>query len=149
VRNLSKVLLAGQRADGGWGRTRTCRATLTPQDNLYMRSMRPGCSRRMAHMAGCATAIDAARGWVMACEQPRAQVSAYFQSGFPHDHDQWISSAATGWATMGLAVGRLIAGQVLPPNSRGYGATARISIHIDSLRSGDFREREYYLSKSL
>jgi hypothetical protein len=28
----------------------------------------------------------------------------YFQSGFPHDHDQWISSSATGWASMALAL---------------------------------------------
>jgi hypothetical protein len=27
----------------------------------------------------------------------------YFQSGFPHDHDQWISAAGTAWAAMALA----------------------------------------------
>ena len=27
----------------------------------------------------------------------------YFQSGFPFDHGQWISAAATAWAVMGLA----------------------------------------------
>jgi len=27
----------------------------------------------------------------------------YFQSGFPHNHDQWISAAGTAWAAMGLA----------------------------------------------
>ena len=27
----------------------------------------------------------------------------YFQSGFPYEHDQWISSTATGWAVMALA----------------------------------------------
>ena len=26
-----------------------------------------------------------------------------FQGGFPHDHDQWISSTATAYAVMGLA----------------------------------------------
>ncbi len=26
----------------------------------------------------------------------------YFESGFPHGHDQWISAAGTGWATMAL-----------------------------------------------
>jgi hypothetical protein len=24
----------------------------------------------------------------------------YFESGFPHGHDQWISAAATNWAVM-------------------------------------------------
>ena len=26
----------------------------------------------------------------------------YFESGFPHGDDQWISAAATGWATLAL-----------------------------------------------
>src|SRR5262249_10631852 len=28
----------------------------------------------------------------------------YYESGFPHEKDQFISSAATGWATAALAV---------------------------------------------
>jgi hypothetical protein len=28
----------------------------------------------------------------------------YFESGFPHGHDQWISAAATAWATMALTL---------------------------------------------
>ena len=27
-----------------------------------------------------------------------------FESGFPHEHDQWISAAATVWAGLGLSV---------------------------------------------
>jgi hypothetical protein len=30
-------------------------------------------------------------------------IQAYFESGFPHRTDQWISAAATGWATIALA----------------------------------------------
>ena len=30
-------------------------------------------------------------------------IQAYFESGFPHRADQWISAAATGWATAALA----------------------------------------------
>ena len=26
----------------------------------------------------------------------------YFESGFPHGHDQWISMAATAWSSMAL-----------------------------------------------
>lgn len=26
----------------------------------------------------------------------------YMESGFPHGHNQWISSAATAWATMAI-----------------------------------------------
>ena len=28
----------------------------------------------------------------------------YFESGFPHGHDQWISAAGTAWATMALTI---------------------------------------------
>ena len=29
-------------------------------------------------------------------------IQPYFESGFPYEHDQWISAAATGWACMAL-----------------------------------------------
>ena len=29
-------------------------------------------------------------------------IQPYFDAGFPHGHDQWISTAATSWATMAL-----------------------------------------------
>jgi squalene cyclase len=28
----------------------------------------------------------------------------YFDGGFPYEHDQWISSMATGWATAALTL---------------------------------------------
>ena len=39
--------------------------------------------------------------WHVASRAPKFQ--PYFQSGFPHDHDQWISTSATAWATMALS----------------------------------------------
>jgi hypothetical protein len=29
----------------------------------------------------------------------------YFESGFPYGHDQWISAAATAWASMAISAG--------------------------------------------
>ena len=29
-------------------------------------------------------------------------IQAYFESGFPHGHDQWISQSGTAWAVMAL-----------------------------------------------
>jgi len=29
----------------------------------------------------------------------------YFESGFPHGQDQWISAMATGWAAAALSTG--------------------------------------------
>jgi hypothetical protein len=39
--------------------------------------------------------------WHVPSRAPKVQ--PYFQSGFPHDHDQWISTAATAWAVTALA----------------------------------------------
>ena len=39
--------------------------------------------------------------WHVISRAPKFQ--PYFQSGFPYDHDQWISMAGTAWATMALA----------------------------------------------
>ena len=39
--------------------------------------------------------------WHVASRAPKFQ--PYFQSGFPHDHDQWISSAATAWGAIALS----------------------------------------------
>ena len=33
-----------------------------------------------------------------------AKFQPYFDGGFPYEHDQWISSMATGWATAALAL---------------------------------------------
>jgi hypothetical protein len=32
------------------------------------------------------------------------KIQPYFESGFPHGHDQWISQSGTAWAAMALAV---------------------------------------------
>jgi hypothetical protein len=39
--------------------------------------------------------------WYVRSRVPKFQ--PYFQSGFPFDHDQWISSTATSYAVMALA----------------------------------------------
>jgi ankyrin repeat protein len=39
--------------------------------------------------------------WHVRSRSPKFQ--PYFQSGFPHDHDQWISAAATAYAVMAIA----------------------------------------------
>jgi hypothetical protein len=39
--------------------------------------------------------------WYVPSRSPKFQ--PYFQSGFPYNHDQWISSAATAWAAVALA----------------------------------------------
>lgn len=38
--------------------------------------------------------------WFQSSRAPKFQ--PYFESGFPHGHNQWISAAATSWAILGL-----------------------------------------------
>jgi squalene cyclase len=39
--------------------------------------------------------------WYVASRAPKVQ--PYFQSGFPYDHDQWISTATTAFAVTALS----------------------------------------------
>jgi len=78
VRNLSKVCWPGSAPTADGGRTRTAERRLrhrtisicAPCGRVAVAGWRIWPGRALL-------AIDAARGWVMACEQPRAQVSAY------------------------------------------------------------------------
>jgi hypothetical protein len=40
--------------------------------------------------------------WHVRSRSPKVQ--PYFESGFPHGHDQWISAAASAWAAMALTL---------------------------------------------
>jgi ankyrin repeat protein len=107
VRKSAAALLALRREDGGWGQlpTRGTDAYATGEA-LYALSE-----------SGALAAADAAYGRGVAyvlrtqCEDgswfvpTRAMsVQPYFQSGFPHGRSQFISCAATCWATMALTL---------------------------------------------
>ena len=49
----------------------------------------------------CAAACDGS--WRIKSRAVKFQ--PYFQSGFPYDHDQWISTSGSAWATAALALG--------------------------------------------
>ena len=100
-----KELVAIERSDGGWGQTpglpSDAYATgqvlyalhelgIPPSDAPYRRGA--GYLMRTQLEDGSWHVKTRAAGF-----QP------YFQSGFPHGHDQWISSAGTAWAAMALA----------------------------------------------
>lgn len=104
----AKDLLAEQRADGGWA----------PNRNLASDAFATGESLWALRECGLIQPDDPAykRGveyllktqaadgsWHVASRAPKFQ--PYFQSGFPYEHDQWISSAATAWATMAISAG--------------------------------------------
>jgi ankyrin repeat protein len=106
LRAAGRALIAAQRPDGGWGGNRHLASDafatgeslwalrqagiLTPSDTVYQRGVK--FLLRTQWPDG---------SWYVRSRAPKFQ--PYFQSGFPFDHDQWISASATGWAVMALA----------------------------------------------
>jgi ankyrin repeat protein len=99
-----KKLMALQRADGGWAQTPhlSSDAYATGQVMYTMHELGVSAGEQ-AYRRGVAYLLKtqlADGSWHVASRAAKFQ--PYFQSGFPHDHDQWISSSATAWATMAL-----------------------------------------------
>ena len=103
---LAKTLIAAQRVDGGWG----------PNPSLGSDAYATGEALWALYESGVLKPTDAVYrkgvkylletqwedgSWYVRSRSPKFQ--PYFQSGFPHEHDQWVSSAATSWAVRALA----------------------------------------------
>jgi ankyrin repeat protein len=102
LRSMARDVMAEQRPDGGWAQTRYLASDayatgqtlyalhetkmLSVSDPVYQRGV--AYLLRTQHEDG---------SWYVKSRAPKFQ--PYFQSGFPYDHDQWISQMATGWAT--------------------------------------------------
>ncbi|HEV8037632.1 MAG TPA: ankyrin repeat domain-containing protein [Bryobacteraceae bacterium] len=100
-----KKLIALQRADGGWGQTADLASdayatgsVLYTIHELGVASNDPAYRRGVTYLLR--TQLEDG-SWHVASRAPKFQ--PYFQSGFPHDHDQWISAAATAWGAMALS----------------------------------------------
>jgi ankyrin repeat protein len=97
-------LISKQRADGGWAQT----------DNLAPDAYATGEALWALHESGVAPSDPVFRrgaDFLLRTQQQAGEwhvvtralaFQPYFQSGFPHDHDQWISQAGTAMATIAL-----------------------------------------------
>jgi ankyrin repeat protein len=99
-----KKLISLQRADGGWAQTPdlTSDAYATGQVLHTIHELGVPATNQV-YRQGVAYLLRTQLpdgSWHVASRAPKFQ--PYFQGGFPHDHDQWISSSATAWATMAL-----------------------------------------------
>jgi ankyrin repeat protein len=100
-----KNLIALQRADGGWPQTPELASdaygTATVLYTLHELGVP---SSDAAYQRGVNYLLRTQLpdgSWHVKSRAPKFQ--PYFQSGFPHDHDQWISSAATAWSAIALS----------------------------------------------
>jgi squalene cyclase len=101
----ARQLLAVQQADGGWAQlpamTSDAYATgeaLVALQHAGIGMDTPAFRRGVEFLLR--TQLDDGSWYVQSRAMP---IQAYFESGFPHRADQWISAAATAWATTALA----------------------------------------------
>ncbi len=99
-------LLAKQGEHGGWSQTDAMQpdayATGTVLTALREAGQLP--SDHPAVVAGCRYLLDSQLedgSWHVVTRA--SPIQTYYESGFPHDVDQFISITATGWATLALA----------------------------------------------
>jgi hypothetical protein len=107
-----RKLLALQRADGGWAQTPWLASDAYATGQVLY-------AVREAGVPASDTAVQRGVAYLLRTQgqdgtwyvKSRAmKIQPYFESGFPHGHDQWISQAAAAWAVMGLAATAPIAG---------------------------------------
>ena len=107
IQSAARALIAEQRPDGGWAQTSTLasdayatgQALSALQESGAMRASDPVCVRASQFLLK--TQLSDGSWYVRHRAVP---LQPYFESDFPHGHDQWISAAATGWATQALAM---------------------------------------------
>jgi hypothetical protein len=107
LQKIAQGLLAQQREDGGWGQHST----------MASDAYATGQALVALHQAGGLSVADPAyqRGIIYllngqaadgswAVKSRTLPLQKYFESGFPYGENQWISAAASSWATMALAL---------------------------------------------
>ena len=115
IRRAAQELLQSQRADGGWAQL----------PELETDAYATGAALVALHQAGGLATDDAAYrkglGYLIAGQiedgswhvRTRSKpIQTYYESGYPHGEDQFISISAAGWATTALVL-------ALPPDVRG------------------------------
>jgi mono/diheme cytochrome c family protein len=100
-------LIATQQRDGGWAQLETMAsdAYATGEALVALRESHAAAPSDRAYRKGIEfllrTQIDDG-SWIV--ETRAVPIQAYFESGFPYGVNQWISAAATAWATTALAL---------------------------------------------
>jgi ankyrin repeat protein len=107
IQRQTQALMDEQRPDGGWSQNpylgsdayATGQALYALNQGGGLDSNDPVYRRGVAYLLRTQHADGS---WHVKSRAVKFQ--PYFQSGFPYDHDQWISAQATGWASMALSL---------------------------------------------
>jgi squalene cyclase len=113
IEAASKELLARQRPDGGWAQLDSGEPATALESDAYA----TGTALLALHDAGGLQVTDPAwqRGLAFLLKTQKEDgswhvvtrskpIQAYFETGFPHGKDQFISTAASAWATWALVL---------------------------------------------
>ena len=109
IKRAAADLLAIQRDDGGWAQDETMGsdAYATGEALVALRESGAVASTDRVYRKGVEfllrTQIEDG-SWIV--ESRAVPIQAYFESGFPYGVNQWVSAAATGWATTALALAK-------------------------------------------
>lgn len=120
IRSAARELIDAQRADGGWSQLPSLAsdAYATGQAVFALRESGASAATDPAVQRGVRFLLNtqlADGSWFV--KSRAIPLQPFFESGFPHGHDQWISATATNWATMAL----------LHASAGARGSTARAS----------------------
>ncbi len=104
IASAAKALVHEQRSDGGWAGNRYLTSdAYSTAEAVYALGRSGAAGTDDAGRRGAEFLLKTQRpdgSWHVKSRAVKFQ--PYFQSGFPYDHDQWISATATALATMAL-----------------------------------------------
>ena len=108
IQDAARDLASKQQRDGGWAQTQELSsdayATGMTIFALTESGVRPRTDPAIQRGVAYLRSTQHADGsWYVKSRAPKFQ--PYFESGFPHGQDQWISAMATGWAAAALSTG--------------------------------------------
>jgi hypothetical protein len=104
LQKATQELLAVQRADGGWSDIESMESTdYSTGKALYALQVAGIATTNAAYSRGTSYLLKTQQedgSWYVKTRAMAFQ--PYFDSGFPHAYDQWISAAGSSWATLAL-----------------------------------------------
>jgi hypothetical protein len=122
VQKLARGLQATQRPDGGWSSLQgresdvysTGQALVALHDGASVAIIDPSWQRGLAYLLKT-QAVDGTWHATTRLRPPAPLSPPYFDAGYPHGHDQFLSMQGASWAVMALSYALEPAVRVTPP----------------------------------